>query len=514
MTCAPRAALIPYLRSPPVTPQPVRLPRPLCPPAPSFPAKKLSWQVNVPRTSIISIKPKFIIVNKLEHVLQYFPTRLNAPSRTAQNGQRAFNVSDVVRPRASAVTGAKARLGGAVPWGAAEPDGTPGHHHHQPPAPPPRAVMDDLQPLDLGAAAEMQREASTPEELDRASLEQLPTCPPHSATPLYAFDTAGHAIKDTAALCLFLRIAAPSMCWSPALPLDTGTPCHFFADAATAPSSADDAQGRSPTILRVSMHEQGPTVFVTIEDATETPPCQILNESEKSVWFAVLVPNAKLTWHELPRGEHVAVLWGSRGAAKESEAAAPKKAQRPHVLVSTHEPETGGWQELHEPRLKTARDARRVAGFDWRLLYKPTPIFAQGDDGHRGLEHSSRARHLVTTSPPLSRVGSRLSLSPRGENSPPGGSLSRRMSLSTPLAVSHASHGNLALHGFKRRSVLRSADRSERPTARRIYGRVCMVRAAAPFGTPRHQAFCTAARLMRQPRTPPLAERAVLRAPF
>jgi hypothetical protein len=46
-------------------------------------------------------------------------------------------------------------------------------------------------------------------------------------------------------------------------------------------------------VVRVSIREMAPTVFVCVEDATGTPPCCLRNESGVPVWFAVIPPEAR-----------------------------------------------------------------------------------------------------------------------------------------------------------------------------------------------------------------------------
>ena len=37
--------------------------------------------------------------------------------------------------------------------------------------------------------------------------------------------------------------------------------------------------------MRVSIHEEGPTVFVTLDNATEAPPCCVHNDTDRDIYF-------------------------------------------------------------------------------------------------------------------------------------------------------------------------------------------------------------------------------------
>ena len=132
--------------------------------------------------------------------------------------------------------------------------------------------------------------------------EQLPAVPPGVVTPLYAFDPLSES-KDR--LWLHVRLATPHGQWSPAISLGDEEKSFFFTETSDGHSRAQ--------IMRVSIHEEGPTVFVTLDNASEAPPCCVHNETDLQISLQATlirkvrkgVAHAAVTetdeWHALPR---------------------------------------------------------------------------------------------------------------------------------------------------------------------------------------------------------------------
>ena len=81
---------------------------------------------------------------------------------------------------------------------------------------------------------------------------------------------------------------------------DAATDVYFFAyDEGAGPGCSDGL----PRVIRASFHENAPTVFITLEDATLSPPCAIRNDSSHALWFAVCLGRGKARttsqWHRL-----------------------------------------------------------------------------------------------------------------------------------------------------------------------------------------------------------------------
>ena len=245
VTTAPRCATLP--RAPPSLP--------------------LVWQL-VPSTAIIAIKPRFVVVNRLGDPVQFFPTSarvLTEGQRVSQSGAPAL-LTDVVRPPEAA--------------GAFRAD--------------PRNLVSGSSNL--------------PDEL--IDLTDLPAAPPGAVTPIYGFNNYSASTSD---LRIYLRVATQNGAWSVPLPLNEAATFHFFPETWRAPtvmasSSHDRSQDRWK-LVRVSVHEQVPTVFVTIEDATASPPCCIRNDAHAAVWYSIWFSDKdprREIWHELQPTAH----WG------------------------------------------------------------------------------------------------------------------------------------------------------------------------------------------------------------
>ena len=97
--------------------------------------------------------------------------------------------------------------------------------------------------------------------------------PPGVVTPLYAFEPLSES-KDR--LWLHVRLATAHGQWSPAISLADEERSFFFTESSDGHSRA--------RILRVSIHEEGPTVFVTLDDATDAPPCCVHNETDVQIF--------------------------------------------------------------------------------------------------------------------------------------------------------------------------------------------------------------------------------------
>ena len=145
---------------------------------------------------------------------------------------------------------------------------------------------------------------------DEEQLANLPSAPPNSVVPMYAFPPVTHTRASLHGLLrlLFLRTAVGGGDggveeWSPPLQLVDETRAHLFARMRSAGREGVDADLR---ILRVSFNQEGPTTFVTLEDATETPPCCIRNDSNRTVYYSISIGDGKeqeikwTDWHELP----------------------------------------------------------------------------------------------------------------------------------------------------------------------------------------------------------------------
>jgi hypothetical protein len=261
---------------------------------------QLQAQEAVPKISIIAIRPRFVIVNKLKAPLQYHAA--HGSSAASRSAPRAL--SDIVRLPPALVGHGSLHAGGGQTLSPAAPGDARG-----------RSVDE---PTDLGA---------------------LPSLPPSACSPVYHFeeDTDGGLRKTDSSkknllsrLRLRLRVAEPAGRWSPPFPLNEATNYHYFAhiqpDARPRPAALDrSSPSATPTppsmVVRISIREMAPTVFVCVEDATGTPPCCLRNEAGVPVWFAVVPPEARAnaplaaggTTLALSRGGIVAPAFGLPG---------------------------------------------------------------------------------------------------------------------------------------------------------------------------------------------------------
>ena len=233
------------------------------------------------------------------------------------------------------------------------------------------AETTDDSPAADGEVGAMQGAAS-PSELSPLELERLPTCPPNSATPVYAFAARGVDVRDTSSLCLFCRLAVPTAGWSHALTVHAKEPQHFFAGEEAAGGGGGDGDGGGggggdsdalPAIVRVSMHEQGSTIFMVCEDASDAPPCQVLNLSERALWFAMHRrsdgANSKLQWHELIPGPgadgRATLLWAS------------DKDEELRVVVSSRSPRVAGLETWGSTCTADLGSNSSLAHFRWAV---------------------------------------------------------------------------------------------------------------------------------------------------
>jgi len=218
--------------------------------------------------------------------------------------------------------------------------------------------------------------------LDEPSdLGCVPCLPPNACSPIYHFEPdedgglLGSEHKSLLSrLRLRIRVATPAGRWSPPFALTEATNYHCFTDHAAvdataarrtsprraASSGAQMSDATSPLVLRVSIRELAPTIFICVEDASETPPCCLRNETQHTVWFGLVLPTTstafaesiakpkasfsshrtkaagdRLVWHALPPAVEVPLLWDFHKMA-----ASGRKPERSlSVLVATSDPE-------------------------------------------------------------------------------------------------------------------------------------------------------------------------------
>ena len=229
----------------------------------------------VPRTAVLAIKPRFLLINKLDEAVQFYGAQMVQPTRVAG---RPRAVSDVTRPMVSGEAGVVTVGGvggGVIVSGGGGGAGTA--HDRE---------VEEREQADLHL-----------EELPAALHDpmQLPAVPPGVVTPMYAFEPVSESKER---LWLYLRLATPAGQWSPAISLNDEEKSYFFTEERGGTSHAQ--------IMRVDIHEEGPTVFVTLESASDAPPCCVHNEASLPVFYQVHLSGASDAageeWQTLPIG--------------------------------------------------------------------------------------------------------------------------------------------------------------------------------------------------------------------
>ena len=319
----------------------------------------------VPFTTIVTIKPRFMVVNQLGMPVQYYPTHHSLSTKRSR--VQALEIDDLIRP----------------PSAGLEEDGVVVVQSFQHTA---DAREEELQRLGEqlgdgapGAAAVAsehlwRRTVDHPSQLSREQLRRLPVVPPNSCTPLYGFDSdTGEQSMES--LNVFVRVAASdARCsWSRPMAMSDATTVHFFArDVREEGLGHDDASTAIPRVVRVSIRDHGATVFLNIEDASDSPPCAVANRTRVDLWFAVwdshlrqflLAGHPKAVWHRLQPGASVPVLWHS----EESGGKAPEMAsQQRHMklAVTLFDPSAA----LFDPFALEAR--HELVYFDYAEMYR------------------------------------------------------------------------------------------------------------------------------------------------
>ena len=296
-----------------------------------------------PRTAVMAIRPRFLLVNKLDEAVQFHGVQMKeAPSRVAG---KPLHIADILRTAPADAAASSTE----------------------------RYVEEARRAEELGGLPAALQDP-----------EQLPAVPPGVVTPLYAFEPLSES-KDR--LWLHVRLATAHGQWSPAISLADEERSFFFTESSDGHSRA--------RILRVSIHEEGPTVFVTLDDATEAPPCCVHNETDVQIFVqATLIRRVRKgvahaevretdEWHPLNplpssrpdaahrgRARHVGfgvsaavpVLWTPRSSGDAD------SSQRLVVRLCARERGTGHAE--HD----TGHPEHTVRQFEFRDLHKPQRI--------------------------------------------------------------------------------------------------------------------------------------------
>ena len=228
---------------------------------------RLQTQESVPSTTIVTVTPRFMLVNRLKCPIQFFC------ASNACAAHQPAELTDVVRAHGL------------------------GQQHNARPA----GRRDGGATTVSDAAHRRERDADT-----APALEDLLAVPPGVVSPVYAAMRSRGDGKERSPL--FIRTVCVGGRWSPPLALDEESSTHFFGQ-----EWADETSKR-PTIIRVSVSERAATIFITVEDATDTPPCCITNSSEHPINFCVRFGDSRSRWLTLRPQVSVPVLWSKAAA--------------------------------------------------------------------------------------------------------------------------------------------------------------------------------------------------------
>ena len=253
-----------------------------------------------PTTAVVAIKPRYLLINRLAEPVQFHAVQV-PPQREHAWAPRLSDIfrphesgSDIFRPheeqsRALVTHGFFSRA-----------DDFEMHHE------------GGGNPFSLEWADEPRDHRSAFALPDEEQLANLPSAPPNSVVPMYAFPPVTHTRASLHGLLrlLFLRTAVGGGDggveeWSPPLQLVDETRAHLFARMRSAGREGVDADLR---FLLVSFNQEGPTSFVSLEDATETPQCCIRNDSNR-------ICTTDLDWRRQGAGDQMDRL--ARAAAVE-----------------------------------------------------------------------------------------------------------------------------------------------------------------------------------------------------